>query len=222
ALCHPHNPTGRVFDRDELEALAERVLEHRLFVVSDELHADLNYGSAHVPFASLSPEVARRTVTLVGPTKAFNLAGLKIGFAIAEDPAVMQRFKEAMFGFAMPAPSVSQAGALAAVRDADAWLDDTMAYLKANRDHVDRVVRDRLPGVRMHAPEATYLAWLDFRSTSLADDPAGALLERARLGLNDGASYGEAGRGFARLNFATSRAIVDEALTRIARTLADA
>ena len=222
ALCHPHNPTGRVFDHAELEALAERVLEHRLFAVSDELHADLNYGAAHVPFASLSPEVARRTVTLVGPTKAFNLAGLKIGFAVAEDPAVMERFKEAMFGFAMPAPSVSQAGALAAVRDADAWLDDTMAYLKANRDHVAQAVRDRLPGVRMHSPEATYLAWLDFRDTALADDPAGALLDRARLGLNDGASYGEAGRGFARLNFATSRAIVDEALTRIARTLAAA
>ena len=222
ALCHPHNPTGRVFDRAELEALAQRVLEHRLFAVSDELHADLNYGSAHVPFASVSPEVARRTVTLVGPTKAFNLAGLKIGFAVAEDPAVMERFKEAMFGFAMPAPSVSQAGALAAVRDADAWLDDTLAYLKGNRDRVAEVVRDRLPGVRVHPPEATYLAWLDFRETPLADDPAAVLLERARLGLNDGASYGDAGRGFARLNFATSRAIVDEALARIARALADA
>lgn len=221
-LCHPHNPTGRSFDRGELEALAARVLDQRLFVVSDELHADLTYGGGHVPFASLSPDLSRRTVTLVGPTKAFNIAGLKVGFAVAEDPAVLERFKDAMFGFAMPAPSVSQAGAKAAMLDSDAWFEDTLAYLRANRDHVAEAVRSRLPGVRMDVPEATYLAWLDFRSTPLGGDPAGALLERVRLGLNDGADYGEAGRGFARLNFATSRAIVDEALDRIARALAEA
>lgn len=222
ALCHPHNPSGRVFDRSELEALAQRALDHRLFVVSDELHADLNFGAEHVPFASLSPELSARTVTLIGPTKAFNLAGLKIGFAIAEDEAVLTRFKQAMFGVSMPAPSVSQAGALAALKDADAWLDDTLAYLRANRDHLVARVRADLPGVRVHPPEATYLAWLDFRDTPFADDPAQALLERARVGLNDGASFGAAGRGFARLNFATSRAVVDEALDRIAAALASA
>lgn len=222
ALCHPHNPTGRVFDREELEALAARVLEHRLFVVSDELHAELNYGPMHVPFASLSPEVSERTVTLVGPTKAFNLAGLKIGFAIAENEAVLERFKSAAFGPSLPAPGVSQAGALAALRDADAWLEDTLGYLRANRDHLVRRVKEELPGVVVHPPEATYLAWLDFRATPLADDPAGALLERARLGLNDGPSFGEAGRGFVRLNFATSRQVVDEALDRIARVVTSA
>jgi len=219
ALCHPHNPTGRVFDRGELEALAARVLDHRLFVVSDELHADLNFGPRHIPFASLSPELTRRTVTLVGPTKAFNLAGLKIGFAIAEDPSVLERFKDAMFGFATSAPSVSQAGALAALRDSDDWLDDTLAYLLANRDRVVARVRDDLPGVRVHPPEATYLAWLDFSDTPLAHDPAGALLERARVALNDGPSFGAAGAGFARLNFATPRAVVDLALDRIADVL---
>lgn len=218
-LCHPHNPTGRVFTRRELEAVAERVLEHRLFVVSDELHADLNYGTEHVPFASLSPEVARRTITLYGPTKAFNIAGLKVGFAIAEDPDVLERFKQTAWGLVLPGPSVAQVAAKAAMTESDAWLDDTLAYLRANRDHVAEVVRRRLPGVRMHLPEATYLAWLDFRATPLAADPAGILLERVRLGLNEGASYGEAGRGFARLNFATSRAIVDDALERIERAL---
>lgn len=222
ALCHPHNPTGRVFDRGELEALAQRVLDHRLFAVSDELHADLNFGAEHRPFASLSPELSARTVTLIGPTKAFNLAGLKIGFAIAENEAVLERFKAAMVGFAMPAPSVSQAGARAALRDADAWLDDTLAYLRANRDHVVARVRAELPGVRVHPPEATYLAWLDFRATPFADDPAAALVERARVGLNDGATFGPAGKGFVRLNFATSRAVVDEALDRIAAALTSA
>jgi cystathionine beta-lyase len=220
-LCHPHNPTGRSFDRSELAALAERVLDHRLFVVSDELHADLTYDGGHVPFATLSPEVARRTVTLLGPTKAFNLAGLRASFAIAEDPQVMERFKEAAFGYLLGSPSASQAAARAAYRQGGPWLEDTLAYLRANRDHVAEVARTRLPGVKMHVPEATYLAWLDFRATAIADDPAAALLERGRLGLNDGASYGEAGRGFARLNFATSRAVVDEALDRIDRVLAE-
>jgi cystathionine beta-lyase len=221
-LCHPHNPTGRSFDAGELDALAERVREHRLFVVSDELHADLTYDGGHVPFASLSPEMARRTVTLLGPTKAFNLAGLRASFAIAEDEGVRARFQQATFGFLMAAPSASQVAARAAYREGGPWLRDTLAYLRANRDHVAEAVATRLPGVRMHSPEATYLAWLDFRATAIAEDPAAALLERGRLGLNDGARFGAAGRGFARLNFATSRAVVDEALGRIERVLAEA
>ncbi|MEX2501031.1 MAG: PatB family C-S lyase [Trueperaceae bacterium] len=218
-LCHPHNPTGRVFDASELEALADRVIDHRLWVVSDELHADLNFGPQHRPFATVAPEVATRTVTLVGPTKAFNIAGLKVGFAIATDPETRERFRAALAGLAGPGPSVAQLAAKAAWSEADDWLDDTLAYLRANRDHVHHAVRERLPGVRMHLPEATYLAWLDFRNTVIADDPAGALLERGRLALNPGPSFGEAGRGFARLNFATSRGIVDEGLDRIARVL---
>ncbi len=217
-LCHPHNPTGRVLDRSELEGLAERVLEHRLFVASDELHSDLNFGTPHVPFASLSPEISARTITFLGPTKTFNLAGLKIGFAIAENPEVLERFKEAMFGFAMPAPAVSQAGALGAYRDGQAWYEDTMAYLRANRDHLKARI-DGMEGVSMYTPEATYLAWLDFRGGPLAEAPAAQLVERARLGLNEGTTFGASGAGFARLNFATSRAIVDDAADRIERAL---
>ena len=160
-------------------------------------------------------------MTLVGPTKAFNLAGLKIGFAIAPNEAVRERFQRVLLGLAGPGPSVTQFAAAAAWREADPWLEETLAYLKANRTFVLDSVRDRLPGVRMHRPEATYLAWLDFRATPLAHDPAAALLERGRLALNPGPTFGEAGHGFARLNFATSRAIVDEALDRIARVLAE-
>ena len=220
-LCHPHNPSGRVLDRSELEALAARALDGRLFVVSDELHADLGYGREHIPFASLSQEVSRRTVTLYGPTKAFNIAGIKTGFAVIEDPEVRERFR-ASLGLSLGSPAVSQLAARAALSESDAWLSDTLAYLKDNRDHIVRTVRERLPGVKIHAPQATYLAWLDFRDTPLAADPAGQLLQTVRLGLNDGASYGEAGRGFARLNFATSRAIVEDALARIERALTEA
>lgn len=218
-FCNPHNPTGRVFTRGELEALAEVVLEHRLWVLSDELHADLVFDGRHVPFASLSPELAQRTLTLYGPTKAFNLAGLKIAFMVSENPALLARVK-AVAGYRMPGVNVlAQAATIAAYRQGDAWLDAVLAYLRANRDHVLARLRAEAPEVRMHAPEGTYLAWLDLRAAGLGEDPCGALLERGRLALNPGPDYGPGGEGFARLNFATSRAVLDDALGRLAATV---
>ena len=197
------------------------MLEHRLFVVSDELHADLTYDGGHVPFATLSPELSRRTVTLLGPTKAFNLAGLRASFAIAEDPEVLDgRFQQAAFGYLLGAPSASQAGRVRPTARAARGSRTPSPTCAPTATTWPRRWRRGFPAW-MHSPEATYLAWLDFRATPIGDDPAAALLERGRLGLNDGATYGEAGRGFARLNFATSRAVVDEALDRIARVLAE-
>lgn len=219
-FCNPHNPTGRVFTRAELEALAEIVLEHRLWVVSDELHADLVFDGRHVPFASLSPEVAQRTVTLYGPTKAFNLAGLKVAFLIAQNPALLARVKQ-VAGYLVPGANVmGQVAALAAYRDGGPWLDAALGYLRANRDHVHARLAAEAPAVRGYAPEGTYLTWLDFRATGLGDDPAAALVERGRVALNAGGDYGTGGPGFARLNFATSRATLDAALDRVVGVVA--
>lgn len=220
-LCHPHNPTGRVFDARTLREIAERARRHDLIVVSDELHADLNYGVPHRPFATVEPDLAERTVTLYGPTKAFNIAGLSIGFAIVEDAALRERLRRAL-RLATPKPGVlAQAAARAAFREGDGWLEDAVAYLRGNRDALADAVEE-LPGVRLHPPEATYLAWLDFRDTPFAGAPAEALLEHARVALNEGADFGEAGRGFARLNFATARPLLHEALERISRSLDEA
>lgn len=219
-FCNPHNPTGRVFTRAELEALAEIVLEHRLWVVSDELHADLVFDGRHVPFASLSPEVAQRTVTLYGPTKAFNLAGLKVAFLVAQNPALLARVKQ-VAGYLVPGANVmGQVAALAAYRDGGPWLDAALAYLRANRDHAHARLAAEVPAVRSYAPEGTYLSWLDFRATGLGDDPAAVLVERGRVALNAGGDYGTGGTGFARLNFATSRATLDAALDRIVGVVA--
>jgi len=219
-LCNPHNPVGRVFGKAELERLAELALEHNLWVISDELHADLTLTGTHRPIAGLGPEIARRTLTLYGPTKAFNIPGLKISFAFSANPAMLERIGHHARGVA-PGPNVlGQAAALGAYTGADAWFETTLAYLRANRDHVARRVASDLPGVHMHAPEGTYLAWLDFRAAGLGDDPAAVLREEAGVGLNSGPSFGTGGEGFARLNFATSRAIVDEGLDRIAARLA--
>lgn len=221
-FCNPHNPTGRVFERHELEALAEVVLEHRLWVVSDELHADLVFDGAHVPFASLSPEVAQRTLTLYGATKAFNLAGLKAGFLIAENPALLARAK-AVAGQLLPGVNVmGQVATLAAYRDGGPWFEAALTYLRANRDHLLARLATEAPVVRGYAPEGTYLVWLDFRGAGLGDDPARALLERGRVALNAGPDYGAGGAGFARFNVATSRAILDAAIDRLVATVSDA
>ena len=213
-LCNPQNPTGRVFTRLELERLAEFALKHRLWVVSDELHSDLVYEGLHVPFASLGDDVAQRTITLLGPTKTFNVAGLKIGFLVSQNEALLERVKNVAFGLVGAPDVVAQSATIAAYTEADAWLQQTLDYLKANRDYVAEFVKRELPLVEHTAPEGTYLAWLDFRNLGL-ENPEAFLLEEAGVALNDGAWFGPGGEGFVRLNFATSRHIVAAALERI-------
>lgn len=221
-LCNPHNPTGRVMRQDELEALVDFALRHNLWIVSDELHADLVLVGEHLPIAGVSDAAAGRTITLYGPTKAFNVPGLKVSFALAGDVRLLDRLRHVAHGIA-PGPNIlGIAAAAAAYREGDAWLEQTLGYLRSNRDLLDRFVKERLPEVTMHAPEGTYLAWLDFRRSAFADDPAAALLERAKVALNGGADYGAGGNGFARLNFATSAAILEEGLERIRSALAAA
>jgi cystathionine beta-lyase len=221
-LCHPHNPSGRVFRRAELEALAEAVLRHDLFVVSDEIHGDLQLaGEAFAPFASLSPEVAARTLTLTSASKAFNIAGLRTAVAVFGSDEIRRRF--------LAVPRHVRGGinilGLEATRAAwlhgQPWLDAARAYLRANRELVAGAVAASLPGVKHHPPEATYLAWLDCRELRLEPSPFRFFLERAQVALSDGAVFGKPGEGFVRLNFASSRRIVSEALERMAKALAE-
>lgn len=214
-LCNPHNPVGRVFTRAELERLGEFVLKHRLWVISDELHADLRYpGFEHIAFATLSDAIAQRTITLYGPSKSFNLAGLKISCAFSHNEALLARFKEMGTGLAGLPNTLAQTATLTAYREGDAWLYSTLEYLKGNRDFVADFVSNKIPQVKHTSPEGTYLAWLDFTNLEL-DDVETFLREKAKVALNDGAWFGPSGEGFARLNFATSRSIVEEALGRI-------
>jgi cystathionine beta-lyase len=219
-LCNPHNPTGRAFRRDELEPLAALALERDWWVVADEIHQDLVYpGHRHVPFASLSREIEARTITLTAASKAFNIAGLRCGVAIFGSDEVKRRF------CALPRHIRGGIGMLgiealeAAWRYSEPWLDEVRAYLAENRAHVIDFVRDEIPGVVLHPPDATYLAWLDFRALDLRPSPFAFFLEKAKVALSDGATFGAPGRGFARINFATSRAILADALERMAKAL---
>lgn len=213
-ICNPHNPTGRVFGQDELEALADIVLRHRLWVLSDELHGDLVFDGTHIPFASLSDEIAQRTITLLGPTKTFNIAGLKIGFIVTQNAGLRERLKKVGAGLVTPPNVMAQAAAKAVYTEGGPWLGGTLSYLRENRDRVSAFMKTYLPGARYAAPEGTYLAWLELAGLNLGDDLYRTLLG-CGVGLNEGPPYGPGGEGFARLNFATTGGVVTEALERL-------
>jgi len=216
-LCNPHNPVGRVFTREELAGLAEICLKHGLAMVADEIHCDVTFSAhRHLPIASLDPEIAARTVTLMAPSKTFNLAGLKCSVAIITDQALRERFIATRVDLVQTVNILGYTAALAAYRDGQPWLDDLLRYLEANRDFLARSVRQHLPGVSMVEPEGTYLAWLDCRAADLGgQDPFTFFLERARVAFSDGALFGRNGQGFVRLNFGCPRSILEQALERM-------
>lgn len=215
-LVNPHNPTGRVFTRDDLAAIAQIVIDHDLLVVADEIHADLTYhGHTHVPFASLGSHVAARTVTATSATKAFNLAGIRCAVAHVGSPDLRARLKAQppdLYG-AVSVPGVE--ATLAAWSRGGPWLEAVRAHLHRNRDRLASLVATHLPGVGFDPPEGTYLAWLDFRVLGLPDEPDVFFRTHAGVELSPGHTFGPGGRGFARLNFATSNAILTEIVTRM-------
>ena len=215
-LCHPHNPTGRVFSEADLQHLGEIAFEHGVIVVSDEVHADLTLdGRAHIPFASLSPDHAAITVTLNAASKAFNVAGLRCAVCVAEgEPRARLNTLPSTRWNAFSTLGVRAAHA--AWSDAgEAWLTGCVAHLERMRDRLAARLPKVCPGARMVAPQAGYLAWLDFRDAALEREPVAMFLD-AGVALSPGQDFGAEGRGFARLNFATSEAILDALLERMA------
>jgi len=219
-FCNPHNPVGRVFEQAELERLAEICLRHDVVICSDEIHCDFIYpGHRHIPIASLTPEVAARTITLIAPSKTFNIAGLSCSVGIVQDPDLRARLLQANTGLVSHVNVLGFAAALAAYRDGQPWLNALLAYLEANRDYVVEYVAACLPGVKCQRPEGTFLAWLDCREAGIPGDPCNFFIEHARVALNDGAAFGAGGEGFVRLNFGCPRSILTEALERIQAAL---
>ncbi len=216
-LCNPHNPVGRVFTRDELTSLAQVCLRRGLAIVADEIHCELTLGSQrHTPIASLDPEIAEQTITLMAPSKTFNLAGLKCSVAVIPNAALREKFVNGRIDLVQTVNVLGYTAAFAAYRDGQPWLDELLRYLEANRDFVTEYVRTRLPGVAMYPPEATYLAWLDCRNAGEAGrDPYTFFLERARVALNDGALFGPGGAGHVRLNFGCPRSMLAKALDQM-------
>lgn len=219
-LCNPHNPVGRVFRQDELERMAEMCLQRGVLICSDEIHCDLLFeGHMHIPIASLDPEIARRTVTLMSPTKTYNIAGLQCSFAIVQDESLRRRLLHATQGLVMWVNLMGMNAALAAYRLGQEWLDQVLDYLEKNRDTLADFVQHQLPGIEMAKPEGTYLAWLDCRAAGIQGSPYEFFLKQARVGFNDGPTFGKGGEGFVRLNFACTRALLSEALQQMKAAL---
>jgi len=220
-LCNPHNPVGRVYTRRELERLAEICLRHDVLICADEIHCDLLApGVTHTPIASMAPEIARRSVTLMAPSKTFNVPGLRSSFAVVPDPELRRRLVKPYAADFSDVNNFGLAAATAAYRDGQPWLDALLAYLAGNRDAVVDFVRRELPGITVVAPEATYLAWLDCRERGLPGSAYRFFLDRARVALSDGPAFGTGGDGFVRLNFGCPRATLMEALGRMKTALA--
>ncbi len=219
-ICNPHNPSGRAFDEAELRTLADIAAERDLLVVSDEIWQDFVYpGARHIPLASLGPEVARRTVTVTSASKSFSLGGLCCAVAHLGDARVAERIADLPPHLLGSVNAFGARAAVAAWTQGEEWLAGTLRTLEANRDRLVARLAAEAPGVGVTSPEATYLAWLDFRATGIADDPAAALLERGRVALSPGPDFGEAGAGSARLNFATQPEILDEIIDRVVATV---
>lgn len=215
-LCNPHNPVGRVFRPDELQQLADICLRHNVLICSDEIHCDLVYsGFQHTPIASLDPEIAAHSITLMAPSKTFNIAGLQCSVAIVPDPELRARFQKARQGLVPWVNLMGQVAAQAAYESGQEWLDQLMAYLEGNRDLLYQAVHAALPGIKMALPQGTYLAWLDCREAQIPGDPCKFFIEQARVAFNDGAVFGQGGKGFVRLNFGCPRSVLLEALERV-------
>jgi cystathionine beta-lyase len=218
-LCSPHNPVGRAFTRAELEQVAAFCEKHQLILVSDEIHCDLILSDqAHVPVAALSPAAAARTITLMAPSKTYNIPGLACAFAVISDPKLRTTFTRAMAGIVPEMNVLGLAACEAALRDSEPWRQALLAYLRGNRDLIATFTAQHLPGVALFPCEATYLAWFDVSAHRL--EHPGEFFEHHGVGLSDGVQYGAPPGQFVRLNFGCTRATLTAALHRMQRALA--
>lgn len=215
-LCNPHNPVGRAWSRPELAALAEFAQRHDLVIGSDDIHAGLvlDTDKRHLPIATLSAEIASRTITLLAPSKTYNIPGLGCSFAVIGHPQLRKRFKQAMGRIVPHVNTLGLTAAEAAYRHGEPWRQELLSYLRSNRDLVMQAVAG-MPGLTMAPVEATCLAWIDTRQRGLAEP--GRFFEAAGVGLSDGKDFGAP--GFVRLNFGCPRSLLLEALERMKRAL---
>ena len=215
-LCNPHNPVGRVYTRDELNALATICENHDIVICSDEIHCELllDRDKIHIPTATLGPEVARRTITLMSPSKTFNLPGLSCAFAVISEEKLRRQFIAATAGIVPRVNALGFTAAEAAYRDCSDWQASLLDYLRGNRSRVAGAI-EGMPSLSMAPVEATYLAWIDVRSSGLKKPVK--FFEDAGVGLQDGIEFD--GRGFVRLNFGCARALLEEALERMATAM---
>lgn len=217
-LCNPHNPVGRVFTRDELLKLGELCRRYNVIVVSDEIHSDIIFKNhKHIPLASLSKEFSDFTISCIAPSKTFNVAGLSASLAIIPNKELMERFTDTMLGLGIDGSNLIGGVALEACYSyGEEWLEELLVYIKGNRDFALEFIEARIPQIKAVKSEGTYLMWLDCRGLDMENEELNKfMIEKAKIALNDGSTFGEEGKGFLRLNIGCPRSILKEGLERI-------
>jgi len=222
-LCNPHNPLGIIFSRKELTRMAEICIKHNVLIVSDEIHSELLLdGNKFTPMAKLSREIEQHVITLVAPSKTFNVAGLFCGFAIIPNVELRKRYETELSHLRLHAASPGlHASKVAFSGKCDGWLAELNRHLTGNRDFLVDYVTKFMPGVRTTLPDATYLGWLDFTQSDIDGSPFEFFKEKAKVALSDGKIFGKEGIGHVRINFGTSRAILKEGLDRMKNAMED-
>lgn len=218
-FCHPHNPGGRVWTREELEKIAHICYKNNVVVVSDEIHADLTLSPyKHIPFASVSKEAENNCVMLGSPSKAFNFAGFSSSYAIVHNPELRRRFQTFVENNMLLGDGNVFAfqTVIAAYTQGEDWLKQLLAYIQKNIDFLVEYIEKNIPQIKVIVPQASYLVFLDFRGLNLCQESIVDLcVDKAHLALNDGAMYGKEGEGFMRINLACPKSVVEKALNQL-------
>ncbi len=221
-MSNPHNPVMRAFTLEELTRIGELCLKYHVIVIADEIHCDLTYkGYHHIPFASISEEFAQNSMVLINPSKTFNIAGFRTGAAIIPNKKMRdniqiiiednKNYGRTIFGML---------SFITAYTECDYYADEMMDYLEENKNYIVDFIRNRIPRIKLAEPEATYLLWLDSRDLQMTQSELKTFFfEKAKLGLNDGATFGIEGTGFMRMNIACPRATLVEALNRLEKAV---
>jgi cystathionine beta-lyase len=219
-LCSPHNPGGRVWDRDELQRLGELSLQYGVIIISDEIHGDLTFeGHQHIPFASISESFAQNSLTLLAPTKTFNLPGLQSSIVVTPNPELKRKLDYRLKTLSLHMTNYFIPDAVqAAYNDSEIWLDELMVYLQDNAAYALDYLAKELPEVIAMAPEGTYLLWVNCSGLNLNIQELKALMfEKAGVAFSEGSVFGSEGEGYLRINFACPRSILVEALNRFSQ-----
>lgn len=217
-LCNPHNPSGRVWQKRELEEIAEICLKNNITIVSDDVHSDIVYeGNKHIPIANISRDIEERTITSFSPSKTFNLAGFRSAVVVIPNKDLRDRYNDLISGMHLAGVTVFGAEAIAAAYSTgEEWLEELIEYLSGNLRFVEEFLRENIPAIKLIKPEGTYVPLIDFRELGLSSEELQKfLVHKAGVGMNNGAEFGKVTEGFARMTIAAPRSTITEGLNRI-------
>ena len=221
-LCNPQNPSGRIWTKEELSELAEICFDNDIIVISDEIHSDLALpGNKHVPFATVSEKAAQNNITLMAPSKTFNIAGIVSSFAVVENEDLRKKYFDYLLARQLNEGTIfGYLAAQYAYEYGDEWLDQAIEYIQKNIDFVDDFLKNHIPQIKVIRPEASFLIWLDCRDLNLSQSELeNFFIHKARLGLNSGTMFGKEGEGFMRLNVGCSRITLEKALDNLKKAV---